>query len=147
MSIRHVAFAQIAVSLMLILVLAGTSLFRVKGNISPSEPRGLWRLTDEPLRRGAYVVLKMPLKQIAALNGDTVRNTPEGSYINGKLWPHSGIPAGVRDHFPYGYHVLHAGEVWVLGNHPLSWDSRYFGPVPEALVASTAEPLLTEQPQ
>ncbi len=103
MSIRHVAFAQIAVSLVLILVLAGTSLFRVKGNTSPSEPRGLWRLTDEPLRRGTYVVLKMPLKQIAALNGDTVRTTPEGSYINGKLWPLSGIPAGVRYHFPYGH--------------------------------------------
>ncbi len=89
----------------------------------------------------------MPLKQIAALNGDTVRTTPEGSYINGKLWPLSGILAGVRYHFPYGQYVLHAGEVWVLGNHPLSWDSRYFGPVPEALVASTAEPLLTEQSQ
>jgi type IV secretory pathway protease TraF len=147
MTIRYIAYAQIAVTLVLILMLAGTSLFRIKGNISPSEPRGLWRLTHDQLMRGTYVVLKLPLKQIAALKGDTVQTTPEGTYINGKLWPHSAIPAGVRDHFPFGNYVLHTGQVWVLGQHPFSWDSRYFGPIPETLVDSTAKPLWTEEPQ
>jgi type IV secretory pathway protease TraF len=145
MTVRRIVYAQIAIGLVLMVVLTSANVFRIKGNTSPSEPRGLWRLSHEPLMRGTYVVLKMPLKQIAALEGDSVRTTPEGSYINGKLWPHSGIPAGVRDHFPYGYYVLHAGQVWVLGNHSLSWDSRYYGPVPEALIDSTAKPLGTER--
>jgi conjugal transfer pilin signal peptidase TrbI len=114
-------------------------------NNSPSEPRGLYRLTHEPLQRGRYVVLKMPLKQIAGVPGDTVRAAPEGSYVNGKLWPKSAIPAGVQEHFPFGTYVLQPGQLWVLGDHPLSFDSRYFGMVPDTLVNATAEPLLTTE--
>jgi conjugal transfer pilin signal peptidase TrbI len=129
-------------------LLALLMLYAVLGlasNNSPSEPRGLYRLTHEPLQRGRYVVLKMPLKQIAAVPGDTVRTAPEGSYVNGKLWPKSAIPAGVQEHFPFGTYVLQPGQLWVLGDHPLSFDSRYFGMVPDTLVNATAEPLLTTE--
>jgi Signal peptidase, peptidase S26 len=72
------------------------------------------------------VVLKLPLKQIAALPGDTVRVPREGSYVNGKPWPGSGIPASAPTHFPYGNYLLHPNQQWVLGDNPLSYDSRYF---------------------
>jgi type IV secretory pathway protease TraF len=56
-------------------------------NSSPSEPTGLYRPTHEPLKRGALVLLKMPLKTIAALPGDQVDMTPTGIEINGKPLP------------------------------------------------------------
>ncbi len=142
---RHIAFAQLALSLVLIVALAAANIFDVRGNASSSEPPGIYRLTHEPLIRGAYVVLKLPLKQIAALPGDTVRVTPAGSYVNGKLWPHSGIPASAPTHFPFGTYVLHPNQLWVLGDNPLSYDSRYFGMIPESLVNATAEPLLIKE--
>jgi type IV secretory pathway protease TraF len=141
-TLLRIAFAQLALSLVLIGTLAGASIFDIRGNGSPSEPLGIYRLTHEPLTRGAFVVLKLPLKQIAALPGDTVRVTPEGSYVNGKLWPHSGIPASTPNHFPYGTYLLHPNQLWVLGDNFLSYDSRYFGMIPESLVNATAEPLL-----
>ena len=122
--------------------LAAANIFDIRGNASPSEPHGIYRLTHEPLIRGAFVVLKLPLKQIAALPGDTVRVTPEGSYVNGKLWPHSGIPASAPNHFPFGTYLLHPNQLWVLGDNPRSYDSRYFGMIPESLVNATAKPLL-----
>jgi signal peptidase I/conjugal transfer pilin signal peptidase TrbI len=141
-TLLRIAFAQIALGVVLIGTLATASIFDIRGNASPSEPLGIYRLTHEPLTRGAFVVLKLPLKKIAALPGDTVRVTPAGSYVNGKLWPHSAIPTGAPNHFPFGTYQLHPNQIWVLGDHPLSYDSRYFGMIPESLVNATAKPLL-----
>ena len=141
-TLLRIAFVQIALSVVLIGALAAASIFYIRGNGSPSEPLGIYRLTHEPLTRGAFVVLKLPLKQIAALPGDTVQVTPEGSYVNGKLWPHSGIPASAPNHFPFGTYLLHPNQLWVLGDNALSYDSRYFGMIPESLVNATAKPLL-----
>jgi type IV secretory pathway protease TraF len=141
-TLLRIALAQLTLSLVLIVALAVASIFDIRGNGSPSEPLGIYRLTHEPLTRGAFVVLKLPLKQIAALPGDTVRVTPEGSYVNGKLWPHSGIPASAPNHFPFGTYLLHPNQLWVLGDNRLSYDSRYFGMIPESLVNATAKPLL-----
>ena len=119
-------------------------------NNSASAPRGLYRITHRSLERGEFVILKMPLKRIAAVAGDTVRVTPEGSYINGKLWAGSGIPRDVLashwlEHYPFGTYTLKPGQLWVLSHNPLGWDSRYFGPVDQSLVNATAEPLLTTE--
>lgn len=143
--LRSIALAQVAICVLIIGVLAAASILNISGNASPSEPRGLYRLTHQPLRRGALVVLKLPIKQIAGLPGDIVRVTAKGSYVNGRLWPHSGIPAGAAAHFPFGTYVLQPGQLWVLGHHPLSYDSRYFGMIPESLVKATAQPLFTTE--
>ena len=135
--------AEVAIVALMIVLIATTNLLNLSGNASRSEPRGFYRITHEPLRHGIFVVLKLPLKQAAALPGDTVRVTPEGSYINGRLWPHSGIPADVHSHYPFGTYVLKPGELWVLGDNPRSYDSRYFGMIPESLISATAEPFLT----
>ena len=140
-----IGVAQLALTLVLIGTLDAASIFHIRGNASSSEPLGIYRLTHEPLTRGAFVVLKLPLKQIAALPGDTVRVTPEGSYVNGKLWPYSGIPANAPNHFPFGTYRLHPNEMWVLGDNPLSYDSRYFGMIPESLVNATAKPLFIKE--
>jgi type IV secretory pathway protease TraF len=112
-------------------------------NESPSVPMGLWHLTHQPLTRKAYVRLKMPMKQIAGITGDTIRVTPEGSYVNGRLWPDS-APIGDH-HCPFGEYVLRPGELWLLSSHPFGWDSRYYCAVPESLVDSTAK-LVVKQP-
>jgi len=146
------AVTLIVITAALLLAIASLNVLHVAGNLSPSVPRGFYRITHAPLQRGAYVILKMPLKRVAALSGDTVRVTAEGSYVNGKLWPGSAIPADVSathrlEHYPFGIYVLKSGQLWVLSNNPLGWDSRYFGPIDQQLVSATAQPLFTEKPQ
>jgi type IV secretory pathway protease TraF len=138
-----------AITTVLFVAIASLNVLHVAGNLSPSVPRGFYRITHDPLQRGTFVVLKMPLKRVAAVPGDTVRLAAEGTYVNGRLWPGSGIPADVLvshrlEHYPFGVYVLKAGQLWVLSNNPLGWDSRYFGPIDEQLVGATARPLFTE---
>ena len=77
--------------------------------------------------------------------GDTVRVTPEGSYINGKLWPYSAISTTAKGYEPFcfGTYTLQPGQYWLLGTSPDSWDSRYIGPVPIDLIESTIRPVWT----
>jgi type IV secretory pathway protease TraF len=112
-------------------------------NESPSVPIGLWHLTHEPLTHNAYIRLKMPMKQIAGMAGDSIEVTPRGSVVNGKLWPDS-APIGAH-HCPFGRYVLKPGELWLLSHHPLGWDSRYYCAVPDTLVDSTARLVLRQR--
>ena len=90
------------------------------------------------------VELRRLTKHVAAIPGDTVRVTPEGSYINGKLWPYSAIPArSLYRPFPFGTYKLAAGQYWVLGDHPLSYDSRYIGMIPWDLINAPVTPVWT----
>ncbi|MBV8056334.1 MAG: S26 family signal peptidase [Deltaproteobacteria bacterium] len=113
-------------------------------NESASEPVGLYRTTGEPISRDRLVLLRNPLKRLVGMPGDTICTTPEGSYINGKLIPNSGIPAGSPyQHYPFGTFKLQPDQYWTLGNHALSYDSRYEGPIPGSLIASTVNPVWT----
>ncbi len=146
------ALTLIAITAALFLAVASLNVLHVAGNLSPSVPRGFYRMTHAPLQRGTYIILKMLLKRVAALPGDTVRVTAEGTYVNGTLWPGSAIPADVLvthrlEHYPFGVYVLKTGQLWVLSNNPLGWDSRYFGPIDQQLVSATAQPWFTEKPQ
>ena len=118
----------------------------IRFNDTESAPVGIYCVTHQPLTRGTFLFLKMPLKVIAGLPNDTVRVTKEGSYINGKLWPNSAIPKDTHGFvpFPHGTYKLGKHQFWLLGKHPLSWDSRYLGPIPESLISSTAQPLWVE---
>jgi type IV secretory pathway protease TraF len=128
--------------LMLILLLTLFMILGMACNRSPSAPRGLYRLIAETPQRGQYVVLAMPLKRVAGMPGDIVRVTPRGSYINGHLVPNSApVPP---DHFPYGTYVLGPYELWLLGQDPMSWDARYYGPTPITLVNAVAQPIWIE---
>jgi type IV secretory pathway protease TraF len=126
---------------MLILLMTLFVMLGMACNKSPSAPEGLYRLIIAPPAKGEYVVLAMPLKRIAGMPGDVVTVTPQGSYINGRPMPNS-APRMVR-HYPYGTYVLGPTDIWVVGKDPMSYDSRYFGPIPISLINAIAKPLIT----
>lgn len=113
-------------------------------NESPSEPIGFYRPTHAPFKRGSLVLLRDPLKRVAGMPGDVIRTSPEGTYVNNRLIPNSGIPVGSPYRpYPFTIFTLKPDQFWTLGDHPLSYDSRYVGPIPGSLVASSAEPFYT----
>ena len=114
-------------------------------NQSPSEPTGLYRPTHESLKRGSMVLLKMPLKRIAALPGDHVDMTPKGVRVNGEPIPDTAPEPGLP-HCPFASYTVPPDMLLVLGQHPDSWDGRYTCFLPQSLVSSTVEPVWTKQP-
>jgi len=87
-------------------------------------------------------------KVVVAVAGDLVEVTRQGLSVNGRPLPGSkprrldglGLPLPA---YPEGAYRVAAGELWVLSPfHPLAWDSRYFGPLPESAVVARAAPLL-----
>jgi type IV secretory pathway protease TraF len=143
--LRIALATAIAMFLLLVLVLNLRWLGGITGAIfSESEPPGIYREVDVPVRRGGMVQLRQLMKHVAGVPGDTVLVTPEGSYVNGKLWPYSAIPAGsTYSHYPFGLYKLAPGQFWLLGRHPLSWDSRYAGPIPQDLISGAIQPVWT----
>lgn len=120
-------------------------------NATPSVPTGFYVRSDAPMREGAFVTVRAAdvargyaslrhftddgdrfIKRIAARSG--VRVCAEGERVT------VGANAYVRQSrdnagrtLPTweGCHVLHAGEVFLMGETPDSFDSRYFGIVRE----------------
>ena len=114
-------------------------------NLSPSEAIGLYRPTHDAFKRGALVLLRDPLKRLVATPGDFIRTSPEGTYVNGQLIRNSGIPAGSPYRpYPFTTFRLAPDQYWTLGDHPLSYDSRYYGAVPGSLIASIVKPVWTQ---
>ncbi len=118
-------------------------------NESPSLPRGLYlRDTGATIGRGATVALPQPaagrtylgalgmppevllIKRVAAVGGDRVCR--RGDAITAA---NRSVPVRGRDHrgaaLPQwrGCRRLGPGELFLLGDTPGSFDSRYFGPV------------------
>jgi len=74
----------------------------------------------------------MPLiKRVVGVAGDLVTVTDAGIDINGQPVPNS-RPLDTKEsalpHFR-GSFRLKQGDIWAAGEHPNSFDSRYFGPV------------------
>jgi conjugative transfer signal peptidase TraF len=92
------------------------------------------------------------LKPIAAVEGDRVTRTEQGIRLNGRLIANSKslsrdlegrtLPsAGANDV------IVAKSEVWVISSYnPLSFDSRYFGPVPISKIEGLARPLFVIGP-
>jgi type IV secretory pathway protease TraF len=115
-------------------------------NISNSAaPEGLYRITHQPLKRGALVLLRNPLKELVAGPGDTVTFSPEGVYVNGVLLPHSRKPddSPYRP-YQYGTQKLHLGQYLFMGDNPLSMDGRYEGPQTGTLIMAVVTPVFTK---
>ena len=76
----------------------------------------------------------MPLiKRVVGVAGDRVTVTDAGIDINGQPLPNS-IPLDLDTRgsaLPHlrGSFRLKQGEIWAAGEHPNSFDSRYFGPM------------------
>ncbi|QQP93222.1 conjugative transfer signal peptidase TraF (plasmid) [Skermanella sp. TT6] len=92
------------------------------------------------------------LKTVLALEGDTVTVTPSGLAVNGR--PVHGSASLVTDTagcpitaVPPGRYVVQPGTLWILATRDRrSFDSRYFGPLPLAVVQGAARPLLIWEP-
>lgn len=118
-------------------------------NESPSVPRGLYvRMAGLEVSRGATVAIPQPadarpylatlgmppdvrlLKRAAAVEGDRVCRVENRIEINGRT-----VQVGLRDGrgtaLPQWSACGHLGpgELFLLGDTPGSFDSRYFGPV------------------
>lgn len=89
------------------------------------------------------------LKPVVARPGDVVVLSYSGLLINGILLrntaPRSQDSKGrTLPHYPFGTYRVDAGTIWVASSyHPLSFDSRYFGPIPKSIVRHRLKPLLT----
>ena len=88
-------------------------------------------------------------KVIMAREDDTVRLSGDGIMVNGAAVPNSRPVA--RDSrgrpltpVPSGTYVLQHGQVWLGSPYTdRSFDSRYFGPVPDAMLVSVVRPVWT----
>jgi conjugative transfer signal peptidase TraF len=87
------------------------------------------------------------VKVVAATSSDRIDIANDGVSIDGKRWPMSAIrrydSAGrvVDLRLPSGRYVCPENQVFLMGEHPRSWDSRYWGCVPRAIVAGRWKPV------
>jgi conjugative transfer signal peptidase TraF len=96
------------------------------------------------------------LKPGVAFPGDEVEVSANGIRVNGQLLPNS--TGRTRDHlqrpldpWPYGTYKVEPGTVWVVSSfNSYSFDSRYYGAIPDSWIQHHLRPLwtfATEVPQ
>jgi len=91
------------------------------------------------------------LKPIAARSGDIVSISATGIAVDGKLVPHT--TALHRDSagrpitpWAFGIYTVRDGTIWVASSfNTHSFDSRYFGPIPESVILHHLTPLWTSE--
>lgn len=142
-------------------------------NTSPSIPPGIYRRVDEPVQQDDLVAACLPpalaylalsrgylgagscpsgaqpvLKKVLALPGDRFEFTAYGFLRDGKLLPTTAsMPRDRRGrpvpHISFGIYTVRPGEIWLYGELPNSWDSRYWGSLPISSVRETLRPAWT----
>ena len=145
----------------------------VRVNVTRSIPLGFYRTTNEAVRTGAYVMFCPPqradfalavkrryiepgdcpggsspmMKRILAAKNDRVQIGTNGVFINGvpvpnsKPRPYDGAKR-VLPHF-VGSGRIAPGDVIVMGESKVSFDSRYFGPIPRKQISTVIRPIVT----
>jgi signal peptidase I len=113
-------------------------------NVTDSEPIGLYARIGGFPHRGCLVQFRPLIKKLVAVPGDTIRTSPEGTYVNGQLQPDSAIPKHNQGYRPYafGTYTLGPYQYWVLGTGN-SLDSRFWGPVSADDIATPIKQLWT----
>ena len=142
-------------------------------NASPSLPTGLYWRVDREIARGSIVAACLPTeladiglqrgylgrgrcegeaqavgKRVAAVGGDLVEVVEMGVVVNGELL--SASRPLTRDSgrrpmpvLPRRRYRMGSGQLWLIGDDPRSWDSRYFGPVSRSSVVAVVVPIWT----
>jgi conjugative transfer signal peptidase TraF len=157
----------IAVALIIPPMVAQQRSLLVIWNTSPSVPVGLYLVTKTSLRVGDLAVLQLPpviaalaarrgylptsaylLKPIAAVAGDLVCRFGERVVVRGVLAGIAEDDDADGNAMPawQGCRVLQTGGVFVLADHPASFDSRHFGPLYTASIAGRAVLLWSHRP-
>jgi len=149
----------IAVALMVAPVVAQQPPLLVIWNASLSVPVGLYLVAQASPRVGDLVVLRLPpviaafaarrrylpttaylLKPIAAAAGDLVCRFGEQVFVRGEFAATAKTADDDGNAMPAweGCRILQTGEVFVLADHPASFDSRYFGPLDTTSIVGRA---------
>lgn len=131
-------------------------------NASASAPIGFYWLYDRPVERGNYVFVRVPervrklveergylpadvplLKRVAGAAGDEICRENVTILINGIVVAEALELDGTGRPMPVwqGCLILSSNEVFLLQDHPRSFDGRYFGPVDRRLVIGRATKL------
>ena len=131
-------------------------------NASESAPIGLYWIDDQPAERGDYVLVRVPdrvrnlvvergylppdiplIKRVVGADGDVFCRRNRKILIDGVTVAVAQISDGLGREMPVwsGCYVLHERRVFLLQDHPNSFDSRYFGPVDRRLIIGRATPL------
>jgi conjugative transfer signal peptidase TraF len=157
-------FVGILLGAALVVVAVTVAAQRFTWNLTPSLPRGLYILRpNASARRAAIVIFAVPksvrplvatrhylppgtrlLKRIVALPGDRVCVAGSAVFIDGRVF------AAVLISDSRGRHLepvsfcgpVPPGEAFVATPTPLSFDSRYFGPIPLAAL-TVVQPVWT----
>lgn len=146
-----------------VLALAITSLVSLPKkliyNASTSAPIGLYWLDNRPIERGDYVLVRVPervrnlveerqysppdvplLKRVVGMNGDRICRQSDEITVNGSVVASAKMRDGQGREMPdwHGCHILTDCSVFLLQDHPQSFDGRYFGPVDRRLIIGRA---------
>ena len=87
------------------------------------------------------------MKKIAGESGDRIRINAQGVWINGKKWSQSKPleKDGARRSLPtifIEYRTLKQDEYLLMGEHPASFDGRYFGVIQKDSSFKTIQPII-----
>jgi conjugative transfer signal peptidase TraF len=89
------------------------------------------------------------MKPVVAKPGDIVDVSHAGLAVNARGIPNTAPLQSDTDgrplqHYPFGRYAVDFGTIWVASSYNArSFDSRYFGPISEAIVRAHLHPLLT----
>ena len=132
---------------------------RLVYNGSASAPPGFYRIDSGPIRRGDYVLARVPkrvwilveergylpagvplIKRIAGLEGDRICRQGAFVLVNNVLAAIARPVDSDRRPLPdwQGCETLGTGRVFLLQDHPLSFDGRYLGPVDRGSILGRA---------
>jgi len=131
-------------------------------NASASASIGFYWLDHRPIERGDYVFVRVPervrnlveergylpadvplIKRVAGIDGDVICRCGLTVSINAIAVAMVEKADGLGRPLPdwQGCRVLSEGQVFLLQDHPRSFDGRYFGPVDRRLVIGRATKL------
>lgn len=172
---RMITTATSVGGIALLLVGAACQVAGARVNTSKSIPVGLYWTTNAPIGKGAYVLVCPPdaevfrqarqrgyigagfcpgdygylMKQVAAMQRDTLIVTSEGVRVNGERLPLSAPRQADKAGRPLpryranGTVLDHAEVLLMSAGSPTSFDGRYFGPVSRAQLVTAVKPILT----
>lgn len=128
-------------------------------NASASAPVGFYWIDQRPILRGDYVYVRMPervrdlviergylppdvplLKRVAGLRGDRICRQFGEISVDGLVVATAKRRDGQGREMSvwHGCHILTEQTVFLLQDHPQSFDGRYFGPVDRSLIIGRA---------
>ena len=143
--------------------LAGSSVQKIPRfvwNASASVAPGLYRIRNDPPRRGQIALVQLPpslaalaiergyllgtallLKPVAATGGDRVCRAGRTLFVRGRIAADISVRNAAVRPLPAwrGCRILGTREYVLLSPHRNSFDSRYFGPIEAANIVGTGQ--------